>query len=104
MINITRVQKAPEKRYSVATVSQAIGRSESSINGYFSNRHISVKKGITLQQIVEYLDHVTKPDGTGVRGDAIDWNGAQEIRSELPKYGFSVWVGEITEQLRIKAD
>ena len=102
MINITRAQKAPEKRYSVATVSQAIGRSESSINSYFSNRHISVKKGITMEQIVSYLEYVTSPGGK--RGEAIDWNAVQGIRGELPKHGFSVWVEEIPEQLRTKTD
>jgi len=38
-------KKADNKRYSIATVAQAIGRSEGSINGFFSNRNITVRGG-----------------------------------------------------------
>ena len=104
MIVITKAQKVPEteKRYSVATVSQAIGRSESGIGSFFSNQHISVRKGITIGQIAEYLEYVTKPGNK--RGEAIIWGDVYEIRNKLPKHGFSVCEQEIPEQLRTETD
>lgn len=75
-----------ERRYSVATVSQAIGRSEGSITGYFSNKGITTKGGLTLGQIVEVLE-------TPVRGKIIDWNGVNEIQSRLQEeYGYEISV------------
>ena len=69
-------KKTDTKRYSVATVAQAIGRSEGSISGYFSNKGISTKGGITLTQIDEYLQ-------TPVRGTIIKWDLVEEIRIRL---------------------
>ena len=38
-----------ERKYKVQVVSQAIGLSEGAITGYFSNKGISVKDGITAE-------------------------------------------------------
>ena len=78
MVKITRGVVTPkdEKRYSVATVAQAIGRSEGAISGYFSNRGIPTKGGLTMAQIDEFLD-------APMRGKIIDWNGVDEIRRRL---------------------
>ena len=94
MITITKLQKAPEKRYSVATVAQAIGRSEGSITGYFSNRDISVKNGITISQIAEVAL-------SEKRGKIINWEDIPEIRERLAKeHGILVTDEEQPEQLR----
>jgi hypothetical protein len=78
MIVITRNMNAvkAEKRYKPADVAQAIGRTEGSISGYFSNRGISVKNGITLDQIEELLHART-------RGEGIHWDLVEEIRNRL---------------------
>lgn len=64
------------RRYSVATVAQAIGRSEGSISGYFSNKGVTTKGGITLDQIEEVLN-------SPVRGKIINWDSVEEIRRRL---------------------
>lgn len=43
------------EKWTVTEVSQAIGLSEGAISGYFSNRGISTKKGLTLYQILEVM-------------------------------------------------
>jgi len=76
MIIIKKAEKDSEKRYNVATVSQAIGRSEGSISGFFSNRRITTKGGITLSQIVDVIE-------SDVRGKVINWKDVEEIRNRL---------------------
>ena len=79
MIQIKYVGKTkkPEKKYKIATVAFAIGCSESAIGTYFSNRGISVKGGITLDQIVEVIGKV------GVRWKSVIWDDIYEIRNRL---------------------
>jgi hypothetical protein len=72
-----------EKKYKVATVAQAIGRSEGSICGYFSNRGVATKGGITMDQIEAVL---VSP----ARGNAIDWKEVGEIRKNLEERGFEI--------------
>lgn len=72
-----------EEKFSVATVSQAIGRSEGSISAYFSNKGESTKGGITIRQVVEVLE-------SPVRGQIIDWKGVDKIRKQLVHYGYEV--------------
>lgn len=74
-------KKKANKKYSVATVSFAIGRSESSIQGYFSNRGISVKNGIDINQIEEVVNAKTK-------GAVINWDSVDEIRELLKLRGY----------------
>lgn len=68
--------KKVEKKYSVQTVAQAIGKSEGAINAYFSNRDISVKSGIDIDQIVMVIKCKT-------RGQAINWEEVHELRDRL---------------------
>ena len=42
--------------WTVTEVSQATGASEGAISGYFSNRGITTKGGLTLSQILEFLN------------------------------------------------
>lgn len=77
----TPLEQIEQKRFPVFTVSQAIGKSEGSIQGYFRNRNISTKGGITIDQIEEVLESRT-------RGDGIDWLEVQEIRKELKARGY----------------
>lgn len=78
MIKIVKVElnKAPEKRYNVATVAKAIGKTEGAVQGYFSNRKISVRNGVTLGQIAEVAVART-------RGATVDWQNVNEIRQRL---------------------
>ena len=83
-------KKVDAKRYSVATVAQAVGRSEGSISGYFSNRGISTKGGITIAQVDEYLQ-------APIRGAIINWEKDEELRQRLrDEYGYED-VAEISE-------
>ena len=70
-------KKKPEKLYKICDVAKAVYKSESSVQGYFSNRKISTKKGVTLEQVFEYL---TK---NGTRGQGINWRDVEEIRNRL---------------------
>ena len=72
-----------EKRYSVATVSQAIGRSEGSISGYFSNKGIPTKGGITLDQIIEIIE-------APARGKIINSDDIREIHDRLRQRGYDI--------------
>lgn len=84
MISIKPVKKPVEKKYSTATVAFAIGKSESSVAGYFNNKRITTKGGLTIQQIAELATAKT-------RGNIIDWEGVKEIRSELAEnYGLEI--------------
>ena len=85
MITIRRDPTAVkvEKKYKVTDVAQAIGRTEGSISGYFSNRGISTKNGITLDQIEELLYART-------RGDGIHWDIVDEIRKRLAERGYEI--------------
>lgn len=85
MIKIIDVGSSPkkEKRYSVATVAKAIGRSESSVAGFFSGK-ASVKGGIIISQIADVCRGKT-------RGEIIKWKGIKEIRKLLEQdYGLRI--------------
>lgn len=50
-------------KWTVTEVSQASGLSEGAISGYFSNRQISTKNGLTLMQILEVLSSRRRDNG-----------------------------------------
>lgn len=100
MITITKLQKAPEKRYSIQTVAQAIGRSENSIYSYFTNQTppVSVKGGLTIEQIAEVAM-------SRRRGEIIKWEDIPEIRNRLAKeHAILITWEETPEQLRTETD
>lgn len=66
----------PEKRYRIIDVAKATGLSEGQVQGYFSNRDISTKAGLTLEQIEAMAL-------SGKRGPGINWKDVQEIRTRL---------------------
>jgi len=68
----------PEKRYRVVDVAKATGLSEGQVQGYFANRDISTKSGLTLEQI-EVMALSAK------RGPGINWDDVKEIRTRLDK-------------------
>ena len=70
------IEKTPEKRYTVMDASMAIGISENAIYAYFSAKHITVKGGITLDQIDEVLM-------ARRRGSGINWDNVHEIVHRL---------------------
>ena len=76
MIRIRQVEKKQEARYRVIDVAKATGLSEGQITGYFSNRKISVKQGLTIEQVEQVLQGAR-------RGPGIDWEKVQEIRDRL---------------------
>lgn len=82
-MKFVRKRSADEKKYKVATVAQAIGKTEGSITGYLSNKKVSVKEGITMDLIEELL-------AAPARGNSIDWNGVKEIRKNLEARGYEI--------------
>jgi len=70
------LERKPEARYRIIDVAKATGLSEGQVMGYFSNRKISVKNGITIEQITSMI-HGNK------RGPGIQWDKVAEIRQRL---------------------
>ena len=66
-----------ESRYTVQETAQAIGLSEGVVSGYFSNRGITTRDGLTLDQIAEVLERQR------TRGGGIDFKRVVEIRNRL---------------------
>lgn len=69
------IRKEPEKRYPVPEVSMAIGISENAIYAHFSNRKITTKDGLTLDQIEEVC--------MSRRRGGISWEAVREIEERL---------------------
>lgn len=86
-VKVCHHKQQSNELFSIATVSQAIGRSEGSINGYFSNKQISVKGGITIDQIIEVME-------SPIRGKAIDWDGVKRIEELLRQRGYQLQADE----------
>ena len=81
MVKITLEKKeVSTKKYSIQTVAQAIGVSEGAIAGYFKNKGIQTKGGLTLEQISEVI--MARIRGR-IRGNAINWADVAEIRVRL---------------------
>lgn len=76
MIKIRKVEQKQEKRYRVIDIAKATGLSEGAVTGFFSNRKISTKSGLTIQQINQMLNGAR-------RGPGINWDNVSEIRQEL---------------------
>lgn len=51
-------------KWTVTEVSQATGISEGAISGYFSNRNITTKHGLTLSQVLEVIHAPRRNHGT----------------------------------------
>lgn len=96
-----RVPENHEKRYKTVTVCQAIGVSEGIIRTYFSRRKVSVKGGLTVSQIMEFVDYNMHHK----RGEAICWEDVLEIRETLADAGY-VFADEeeLTDGSKGKAD
>ena len=78
-----KIRENNEKRYRVIDVAKACGLSEGAVSGYFNNRNVSTKPGLTIAQIYECCK-------ARRRGD-IRWNDVQEIRKVLfDRYGVEV--------------
>ena len=90
-----------EKKYFVQEISQAIGMSEGTVQGFFRNAK-STKDGLTLAEIVQIIERPR------TRGDGIDFNEVNEIRNRLKlEYGYEVdWSDErdMNEQLMMEAE
>ena len=90
MITIKKnpAHEKPEPRYRVVDVAKATGLSEGQVNGYFANRKVSTKNGLTLEQI-ELVALSSK------RGPGIQWDAVKEIRTRLEKErGITITVEE----------
>lgn len=70
-----------EKRYRIPDVARAIGFSEGSINSYFGNRGVGTKGGLTLDQIVEYLNYISEITIRDKRN--IQWEAVKDIQARL---------------------
>lgn len=71
-------QKEPERLYTVMDASMATGLTENAIYAYFSSKGVSVRGGITLDQIERLL---LDRDGKTRRG--VNWDMVREIRQRL---------------------
>lgn len=83
-MRFVKKEEREERRYFVPEIAQAIGLSEGTIRGYFTNKSTkrpkkSTKDGLTLDEIVEVLERDT------TRGDGIDSAAVREIRRRLIK-------------------
>lgn len=67
------------KKYRIADVEAAIGLSEDTIRGYFNNRKISCKGGLTIAQIAEVCAMGRRRN----RGKKVDPQAVQDIRTAL---------------------
>lgn len=82
LIKVKKVD-GEERKYKVQVVSQTIGLSEGAITGYFSNKGISVKDGITAQQVIDVVNGRR-------RGDGIDWDAVEALTAELASLGYEI--------------
>ncbi len=76
MIKIRELEKKPEKRYRVIDIAKATGLSEGQVTGFFSNRKVSVKSGLTIEQVEQVLRGAR-------RGPGINWEDVKQIRERL---------------------
>lgn len=63
------IKKIEETRYPVPEISQAICLSENAVYNYFSNRGISCRGGLTLDQIVEVI--MSPRRGSGINEELV---------------------------------
>lgn len=83
MIRITkRVAEAP-KRYSVATVAFSLGVTEGAVRGTFRDQEISLKDGLTLDQVEMVINRKT-------RGDGVCWKSVEDLRNRLSMRGYDI--------------
>jgi len=75
-IEIDAKMPKPEKRYRICEVAKAVGKTEGAVQGYYTNRDISTKQGVTLEQITAMVKGRT-------RGDGVRWDDVNEIRERL---------------------
>ena len=88
MIKIKPVEQKPVKTYRVIDVAKALGVSENSVYGYFNNRKVSVKNGVTIEQVAELATWraLSKERKTDIR-----WDEVAEMREILnEKYGIEI--------------
>lgn len=86
MKTIIKVPAVREKKYRVPTVAQLLGMSENSIYGFFSNKHIPTKGGITVYQVIDFLE--SRYEGATRDTGAIDWTEMRELKAELLRRGY----------------
>lgn len=78
-----KIKAKQAKRYRVIDVAKALALSEGAVSGYFNNRGISTKAGLTIEQLYELCK--------GRRRGDIRWNDVKEIREELlTRYGVEI--------------
>lgn len=96
-INDHGIISKKEKRYNIPTVAKAIGKTEGAISGFFSNKHISTREGITLKQIADVCRGRT-------RGATVKWGDVKEIRTLLlDEHGIEI-VDEEEDDLQTQFD
>ena len=66
-----------DRKYLIKNVTHAIGVSESSLTAYFNNRKVSVSKGITIDQIYDFIRN------NEIAFNGIDWDDVNEIEKLL---------------------
>ena len=90
------IDKETSERYDVQTVARAIARTDKAVASWCSNRGISVKDGITEEQVVEMCKL------KGAR-DSIKWAKVHKLRRRLEeRYGILITEeDEIDQQTKL---
>ena len=83
MVHVWKENTKSEK-FLVPDIAKALGRSEGSVTGYFTNRGISTKKGLTVEQVYEYVNYVIFGPGSR-EGEytGIHWDRVARLRELL---------------------
>lgn len=81
---IVKKENTKSEKFMVPDIAKALGRSEGSVTGYFTNRGITTKKGLTVEQVYEYVNYVIFGPGSR-EGEytGIHWDRVARLRSLL---------------------
>lgn len=83
MIRITKRAAEAPKRYSVATVAFSLGVTEGAVRGTFRDQDMSLKDGLTLDQVEMVINRKT-------RGDGVCWKNVEDLRAKLALRGYDI--------------
>ncbi len=78
MIRITKKATSGPRRYAVSTVAFALGITEGAVRGCFREDDMSLKDGLTEEQVEMVINRRT-------RGKGVDWKAVEELRNALSR-------------------
>jgi hypothetical protein len=83
MIRITKKEAKAPRRYAVTTVAFALGVTEGAVRGCFRVDDMSLKDGLTLDQVEVVINRKT-------RGSGVCWKRVEELRDDLRCIGYEI--------------